>query len=167
MDEMAWLSDELGRSAAGYDWAVRQVPMDRLALTPPSGLGEWSTLRHLFHLVWYEREIALPNMRLWLGGPPFNGEGLDEEAAWVADRASIELEPWLHLFVIGRDEQRALLARIGPAAWTTRRIIDWGGVPIPVPLRWIVAKTYQHTAEHTNDVLRIALFWDLLARESG
>jgi hypothetical protein len=26
-----------------------------------------------------------------------------------------------------------------------------------------VSKTYQHTAEHINDVLRIALFWDFFA----
>jgi hypothetical protein len=25
----------------------------------------------------------------------------------------------------------------------------------------VVSKAYQHTAEHTNDVLRIALFWDI------
>ena len=32
----------------------------------------------------------------------------------------------------------------------------WG----PVTLSWVVSKTYQHTAEHTGDILRIALFWD-------
>ena len=33
---------------------------------------------------------------------------------------------------------------------------NWG----PVPLFWVVSKTYQHTAEHISDLLRIALFWD-------
>jgi hypothetical protein len=166
MDEMRWLSDELRRSAAGYDWAVRQVPKDRLDLIPPAGLGEWSTLRHVYHLVWYEREIALPTMRLWLDGPPFTEEGLDEEAAWTADRTSVEPEAWLRTFAAGRDEQRVLLARLDPAAWTGVRTTGWG----EVPLRWVVTKTYQHTAEHTNDVLRMALFWDVFladAREAG
>lgn len=163
MDEMRWLSDELGRSAVGYDWAVRQVPADRLALTPPTGLGEWSALRHLYHLVWYEREIALPTMRLWLDGPPFTEVGLDEEAAWTRDGTNVEPEAWLRILAAGRDEQRALLARLDPAAWTTERTTGWGDLPMPVPLRWVVAKTYQHTAEHTNDVLRIALFWDIFA----
>ena len=34
-----------------------------------------------------------------------------------------------------------------------------------MPLRWVVAKTYQHTAEHTSDILRIVLYWDFLAKE--
>ena len=161
MDEIGWLSDELGRSGSGFDWALRHVPADRLGLTPPSGLGEWSAVRHLFHLVWYEREIALPTMRLWLGGPPFTEEGLDEEGDWTADRAGVELEAWLRTFTAGRDEQRGLLARLDPAAWTTERTTGWSDLPGSVPLRWVVAKTYQHTAEHTSDVLRIALFWDL------
>ena len=160
---MRWLSDELGRSALGYDWAVRQVPEDRLDLTPPPGLWEWSALRHLYHLVWYEREIALPTMRLWPDGPPFTEEGLDEEAAWTADRAGVELEAWLRLLAAGRDEQRARLAGMDAAAWTAERPTGWDDLPRPVPLRWVVAKTYQHTAEHTNDVLRIALFWDIFA----
>ena len=37
----------------------------------------------------------------------------------------------------------------------------WG----PIPLLWLVSKTYQHTNEHTSDVLRMALFWDYYARE--
>jgi hypothetical protein len=52
MDERGWLGNELVRSGVGFAWAMRQVPADRLGLTPPAGLGEWSALRHLFHLVW-------------------------------------------------------------------------------------------------------------------
>jgi hypothetical protein len=29
-------------------------------------------------------------------------------------------------------------------------------------MRQVVLKTYQHTAEHTNDVLRLALSWDAM-----
>jgi hypothetical protein len=142
---------------------MRQVPAERLGLTPPAGLGEWPALRHLFHLVWYEREIALPTMRLWLGGPLFTEEGLDEEADWVADEAGVELESWLATFAAGRDEQQVLLARLDHVAWTEERPVGWSDLSWPVPLSWVVTKTYQHTAEHTNDVLRIALFWDLFA----
>jgi len=163
MDEIGWLGDELGRSGVGFAWAVRQVPADRLELAPPAGLGEWSALRHLFHMVWYEREFALPTMRLWLGGTPFTDDGLDEEADWQAQRTGVELGALLHAFAEGRDEQRAFLARLDPTAWTEERLIGPSGKPRPVPLSWVVAKTYQHTAEHTNDVLRIALFWDRFA----
>ena len=163
MDEISWLGDELGRSGVGFAWAIRQVPADRLGLTPPEGLGEWSALRHLFHLVWYEREFALPTMRRWLGGPPFAEDGLHEEADWHAQRTGFVLEAWLHAFADGRDEQRSILACLDPTAWTEERLIGPSGQPRSAPLRWVVSKTYQHTAEHTNEVLRIALFWDKLA----
>lgn len=73
------------------------------------------------------------------------------------------MDACLRSFTTGRDEQRALLARLDPAAWTAARPTGWGDVP----LRWVVTKTYQHTAEHTNDVLRIALFWDILLAEAA
>jgi hypothetical protein len=34
-----------------------------------------------------------------------------------------------------------------------------------VTLRWVVSKTLQHTFEHTNNILRIALFWDFVAEQ--
>jgi hypothetical protein len=156
VDEMRWLGDELGRSGLGFDWAIRQVPADRLELTPPAGLGEWPALRHLHHLVWYEREEALPTMRLWLGGPPFEEDALDEGAAWAADGPALEVDAWLRSLAAGRVAQRGLLTRLDAGAWTASRMTVWGDMP----LRWVVAKTYQHTAEHTSDILRIALYWD-------
>jgi hypothetical protein len=65
-------------------------------------------------------------------------------------------DAWLSSLAAGRDEHRALLTRLDAGAWRAARTTVWGDMP----LRWVVAKTYQHTAEHTNDILRIALFWD-------
>ena len=56
-----------------------------------------------------------------------------------------------------RAEQIALLAKIDDAAWKTNREAVWE----PVTLLWVVSKTYQHTAEHINDVMRIGLFWNM------
>ncbi len=58
-------------------------------------------------------------------------------------------------FLAGRAEQIKLLAQFGSTAWEATRKAAWG----EVTLRWLVTKTYQHTAEHTHDVLRMALFW--------
>jgi len=55
-----------------------------------------------------------------------------------------------------RAEQIALLPRFENTLWEERRGALWG----PVTLRWVVSKTYQHTCEHSHDVLRLALFWD-------
>ena len=162
MDEMRWLGDELGRSALGFEWAIRQVPSKRLTVPPPMGLGEWPALRHLHHLVWYEREFALPSMRIWLGAAPPDGDALDEDADWAADQPTLEVDALLRSLVAGRDEQRAILTGLDAAAWTTARTTGWDDVP----LRWVVSKTYQHTAEHTNDVLRIALFWDAFVKDA-
>ncbi|GAC1447801.1 MAG: hypothetical protein PVSMB4_03950 [Ktedonobacterales bacterium] len=30
-----------------------------------------------------------------------------------------------------------------------------------LPWRWVVSKPVQHTAEHTHDLMRLVLFWDL------
>jgi len=55
-----------------------------------------------------------------------------------------------------RAEQIALLLKFDDALWEETRRAVWG----PVTLRWVVTKTYQHTAEHTHDVLSLALYWD-------
>jgi hypothetical protein len=58
-----------------------------------------------------------------------------------------------------RAEQIALLEKFDEAIWDTTCEAIWG----PVTLLWVVSKTYQHTAEHTSDVMRIGLFWDMFA----
>jgi hypothetical protein len=102
-------------------------------------------------------------MRLWLGGPPFEEAALDEGAAWAADGPALEVDAWLSSLAAGRDEQRALLNRLDAGAWTAAQATVWGDMP----LRWVVAKTYQHTAEHTSDILRIALYWDFFVEEAS
>lgn len=154
-----WFETQLQASADGFIWAVEQVPDERLYAPPPGpggGLGEWVAARHLFHLLYYERHAALPAMRSWLLGeaqPSF--EGYDEDASWAeAPTLAAQIEQ----FRAVRAEQIALLPRIGAALWEESRETGWGDVT----LRWVVAKTYQHTAEHISDVLRIALFWDVI-----
>jgi hypothetical protein len=163
MDEMRWLSDELLRSCAGFAWAIRQVEDAHLRIAPPQGLGEWPALRHLHHLVWYEREYALPSMRHWVGGPPLDDQALDEAAAWAAEGPGFTVEGGVRELEAGREAQAALLAVLDPSAWHASVATVWGDMPP----RWVVSKTYQHTAEHTNDVLRIALFWPFFEADGG
>ncbi len=54
-----------------------------------------------------------------------------------------------------RAEQIALLPRVDRSAWEEPRDALWGAVT----LRWVLTKTFQHTCEHTHDVLRMALWW--------
>jgi hypothetical protein len=109
--------------------------------------------RHAFHLLDYERKDVLPAMLYWLGDPAPSFDDYDEDAAW---QSAPDLATILREFREVRAAQIALLPRVDQTLWHEARTTGWG----EVSLRWVVSKTYQHTAEHINDVLRIALFWD-------
>jgi hypothetical protein len=66
-DPSAWFRRQLEAGCESLVWAVRQAPIDRLHASPPVKLGEWSLVRHAFHALYYEREVALPSVRHWLG----------------------------------------------------------------------------------------------------
>jgi hypothetical protein len=104
-------------------------------------------------MLYYEQNIALPSMQQWLGRP-LPVEGIEEDAAW--GEGNDDFESLLAEFKKIRDEQIQLLAKFDEQSWNSTCETVWG----PVKLSWVVSKTYQHTAEHTSDILRIALFWD-------
>ena len=158
MDLSQWFDDQLKSSADGFAWAVEQVPVERRLVSPPVPLGEWSTARHAFHMLYYEQMVALPSMRQWLGSPfTLNEEDYDEDKAWGD---GTNLETILSDFRNVRAEQIVLLPNFDESMWNETRDTVWGNVT----LKWVVTKTFQHTAEHTHDVLRMALFWDMIVR---
>lgn len=155
MNLSQWFRDRLQVSADGFVWGAEQVPPDRQNVRPPLGLGKWTAARHVFHLAYYEQHIALPSMRQWLGDPPIATKGLNEKAAWSKGQ-DFDFEGSLREFREVRNKQIILLSEFDDAAWHESRQTGWG----QVTLLWVVSKTYQHTAEHTSNVMRIALFWD-------
>lgn len=162
-----WFRAQLEQTGDLFVWGLEQVPVERRAVPPP-GRDEWTAARHAFHMVYYEREIALPSMRQWLGAGMPDPETLDEDAAWIADAGVREWDEVLAAFRRGRAEQIALLERVEPAAWDEPRgqtLWDRWAPAGGVTLRWAVTKTIQHTAEHLHDVLRMSLFWDYSARK--
>ena len=156
MDLSAWFHSQLQASAEGFIWGVEQIPPERHYARPPRALGEWTAARHVFHMAYYERAIALPSMRQWLGEPRPCVDDADEDRAWNDGN---DLDSLVAQFWAGRREQIALLPRFDAALWEERREAICG----PVTLRWVVSKTYQHTCEHSHDVLCLALFWDRYA----
>jgi hypothetical protein len=156
MDLSQWFNDQLKSSADGFVWSVEQVPSERRSVTPPAHLGEWNAARHVFHMLYYEQMIALPSMRQWLGEPfMLAEEDYNEEQAWGDGK---DLETMLADFRKVRAEQIVLLPNFDEPMWNQTLDTVWG----KVPLKWVVTKTFQHTAEHTHDVLRMALFWDMI-----
>jgi hypothetical protein len=156
MNPANWFRDKLQSTAEGFIWAIEQVPDNRLYRLPETPvLGEWSAARHAYHMLHYERTYAIPSMGQWLGSPMPDPEGADEDAAWQKEH---ELEDVLLEFMAIRAEQIALLTLFEDSDWEELRQTFWQGQT----LHWILSKTLQHTAEHTHDVLSIALFWDHL-----
>jgi hypothetical protein len=152
MDLSQWFQEQLQASAEGFIWSVLQVPEARRNLQPPIGLGEWSAARHTFHLLYYEQTIALPSMKQWLDEPMPSDR--NEDVAWIQNSESIE--NFLEQFHSVREQQIAILPKFEQATWHAPRRTIWG----IVPLLWVVSKTFQHTAEHTSDVLQLRLWWD-------
>ena len=85
----------------------------------------------------------------------------DEELAW--NKADEKVESLLEKFMSVRTEQIALLQNFDGPAWISTREAVWGSVA----LLWVVSKTYQHTTEHINDVMRIGLFWDFFTNRNA
>jgi hypothetical protein len=105
-------------------------------------------------MLYYEQNVALPRMRHWLFESCRETPVPPEEVAWGDGH---DLEFILYRFRTVRAGQIALLAQYDAADWDDERYFSgWGSVT----LRWLVSKTYQHTAEHTHAVLGLALFWD-------
>lgn len=123
-----------------------------MCAVPPVPLGEWSAAQHIFHLLDYEKRLALPSMYQWLGKPaPARGE------AELFQRDVHSTSRMLDEFEHVRGSELELISRFEPGYWHLKQsTIFWGDVS----LHWLVCKTYQHTLEHTHDILRLSLFWD-------
>jgi hypothetical protein len=157
MELSQWFDQQLRATLDGFLWAIEQVPPDRLRVIPPGDLGEWTATQHIFHLMHYEQNLALPSMQQWLGAPP-------------PPRCEVNLEIWeqppsveemMKNYRAARLAQIELLPRFAHVDWqTTRPTTFWG----EVSLYWVVAKTYQHCIDHTQELMRLALFWDRVLR---
>ncbi len=155
MNTSAWFSYQLKASGEGFVWAVEQVPAERQTSAPRQVFGEWSVAQHIFHMLHYERTLALPHMHHWLGGPLPSFDRHAEDNAWEKEGRSASIERLLQEFQQVRAAQIELLPRFDEALWDDVRACVWG----ERSMRWIVSKTFQHTADHTNTILCMALFW--------
>ena len=160
MDPSTLFERQLSANTEAFGWAVGQVPTERLFVAPPRLLGEWPAARQAFHLLYYEREVALSSTRLWAGGPYPTFGGYNEQAAWDAwDR---DIEAVLAEFARVREGQLAVVRGVDEAAWREERDTPWGRRS----LYWVSSKTLQHALEHTNAVLKTALLWEHYERRS-
>jgi hypothetical protein len=163
MNEISqWFSDQLQSTLDGLTWSARQIPAERWLLQPPPVFGTWSSARHLFHLCFYEENIALPSMRIWLGHPWLDINEEDEEKTWQ-ELSDTNLEDLCRRFTHVRQAQQDLLPKFELVDWHRVCSTGWGDVS----LYWVVSKTFQHTAEHTYGIMSQALFWDAVVKRTS
>ena len=164
-DWIAWFRYQLQASTDGFVWAFSQIhPALRENLPPaPDYLGTWLPARHVWHVTEYERYQVIPSMNQWLSGSmPNEDTWLDDDNAWakVQNRGFDELTS---AFRSVRQQQIELLDKLINADWNTPRETLWGHKPLSM----IVTKTFQHTYEHGDTLLRMGLWWEEIVEEEA
>lgn len=164
-DWVKWFSYQLEASADGFVWAFSQIPSSLSESLPPEPgyLGTWPPARHVWHVSEYERCLVIPSMKQWLGGSiPLGDSWLDDDNTWakVQNRG---LEALTAAFRDVREQQIALMGQLINAEWNTPRETLWGHKPLSM----IVTKTFQHTYEHGDTLLRMGLWWEEILEEEA
>ena len=157
MDELQLLRQNLQASTENFLWAVEQIPRERLYLAPRT--DRWPIARIVYHLTHYEQHIALPSTLQWLGKPRPIVEtqqeyDREEDLQWN-DGQNHDIAQLTADFKAVRFQQFEVLSKCTEQMWNEERDVVWGHLP----LKWVVTKTYQHTLEHTDEVLRAYLWW--------
>jgi hypothetical protein len=164
-DWIPWFRYQLKASADGFEWAFAQIsPALRDQLPPePEYLGSLSAARLVWHVTEYERYLALPSMLQWLGSPlPLGDAWSDDDEAWakVKDRS---FEGLAAEFRHVRQQQVDLLEPLAGVDWSASQKTLWGDKPLSM----IVTKTFQHTYEHGDTLLRMGLWWESILKRQG
>jgi hypothetical protein len=164
-DWVTWFRYQLQASADGFAWAFSQIPPALREKLPPDPdyLGTWQPVRHVWHVTEYERCLVIPSMNQWLGGSMPNGDTwLDDDNAWakVQNRGFEELTSAFHHI---RQQQIELLEKLINVDWNTPQDTLWGHKPLSM----IVTKTFQHTYEHGDTLLRMGLWWEEILEEEA
>jgi hypothetical protein len=146
--------------------AARMVPVAYThALMPGLPDYAWTVAMNLAHLVVYEEGIAVPILESLASGA--DGRTLiraDNEGWFYNDAVALSSEPVAILVTrlqAARSRQVEIVRSFSPVDWNRRWSpafssgLHGNGPHSPA---WIATKSFQHTWEHGNAVLRAALF---------
>jgi hypothetical protein len=125
----------------------------------------WGVAMNLAHLAIYEERIAAPVLEALADG----GDGADAIRPGATpdweEREAAELSPEpveriLARLRAARERQIAAVGRMPDERFATATTPHWGQArdARPKSAAWVAAKTVQHTWEHGNSVMQIALF---------
>ena len=157
--------DRLRDSARTIESFLKLVP-ERWTHRAPDGWPDdaWSVAMNLAHMVAYEEQLATPVMEsIAAGGTgqdvvPSGGEGWLLESAQAMAGAS--LDSLAARLRATRERQIAIIDAMSGDLFNTPKTMLWSGRSggEAHAVSWVAAKTFQHTWEHGNAILRIALF---------
>ena len=162
------MPETIGRlqsSLAIVRWAAQQVP-DRWTHAIPDYYASdaWSVARNLAHMTIYEEGISAPVLRALAAGGDGSGaiRSPREEFLTGAEALSEEsVADILRRLMVCREEQIEVISGYEDERFNAPATILWAtgqhGTP-PHSAGWVATKTFQHTWEHGNAILRMALF---------
>jgi hypothetical protein len=164
-DWVTWFRERLRTSDEDFMWAFSRIDPSLHKRQPPNPryLGLWSPARLVWHVTEYERCLVIPSMQQWLGGAmPTDSKDVwpDTDAAWQSVEEQTA-DQFISAFHEVRQQQIALLDPLANVDWDTPCETLWG----VKPLSMIVTKTYQHTFEHGDTLLRMGLWWADMAEK--
>ncbi len=159
-------ADRLRESLATIEWAVSLLP-ERWSHAVPDYYepDAWGAAMNVAHLAVYEDKLAGPVLASLGAG----GDGTDAatsadertaEAFAIADRPLPEL---LERLRSARERQIKIVEGFDPERFNVLLAPHWGRLYPRYGSRlhsaaWVATKTFQHTWEHGNAILRLALF---------
>lgn len=156
-------------SLAVLEWASAMVPHEWTHRSPFGTLsaeeGAWSVAMNLAHLTLYTERLPISVLSsLVEGGDGVSTSWFGEPSPYEPDAVALSQEPVstiLHRLRQACERERALALRFSEESWTRPQTGAWGkgglGPPLHSPAR-VVAKSVQHTWEHGNSILKVALF---------
>ncbi len=147
-------------------WSARLVPTQFTHALPAWYPDDaWTVAMNLAHLAVYHDAIANPVLESLVEGRDGTTKIRSDNENWFLNdaiaMAGDPLESLLERLAAGRERHVELVSAFAPADWNRR----WSPVfntgahgTVPHSPAWVANKTFQHTWEHGNAILRMALF---------
>ncbi|MEO8539973.1 MAG: DinB family protein [bacterium] len=160
----------LEQSLQTIEWAVSLVPAEWTHKSPSgtkmsSDENAWSVAMNLAHLVLYTERLPSAVLRSLLdGGDGVGDTWFREPGPYEAPAVELASQPVaeiLRRLRAARASEVGLALSFSESAWAAPSTRAWGqagyGPRLHSPAR-ILSKSQQHTWEHGNSILRVALF---------
>ena len=155
----------LRSSLATVQWAVAQVPAKWTHVIPDYYPPDaWSVAMNLAHMCVYEEGIAAPMLAALAAGGDGTGAIKSAREEFLTGATELSKAPVVDILrrlTVCREEQIAVLEGYDQGRFNEPVTSAWATGQhgsAPHSAGWVATKTFQHTWEHGNAILRMALF---------